>query len=432
MRKLGGDRAGTVAAGRFLANDKVTPDEIFAAAGAACAAKVGGSTGDLIAIQDTCHLSYPGRPLGPGGDGTVPGLFVHPVLAVDAADGTALGLVAGEVWTRQPGKVANRKVRAIEDKESRRWLQQGLAARAVLSGARHVTLIADRESDIYEAWALLPVPGRFDLISRARSDRRLAPSAAAVEDEVEAAASAAAAPSTLFAALAQWPVAGCTRLALPARADRARRCARLALKFGEVEIAKPTICRSKQVARSLTLRVVEVCEVGAPADVEPIHWRLLTTLPVDSLDDAFAVIDRYRQRWRIEEYFRVLKRSGMDLEGARLEGAHALLNLVAMGAVAAVPVMTLVEGRAAGPERRAASVIGPDALRFAAALCATLEGRTDQQRNPHPPESLAWLSWIIGRLGGWSGYTRYGPPGPKTMADGWHLFRTMHHGWTLR
>ena len=122
----------------------------------------------------------------------------------------------------------------------------------------------------------------------------------------------------------------------------------------------------------------------------------------------------------------------MDLETARLEGAHALINLVAIGAVAGVPVMQLIEGRDAGPERRAAEVIGPDLLMFAAALCASLQGKTQKQKNPHPPESLAWLAWIVARLGGWSGYTRYGPAGPKTMADGWTTFKTMQHGWALR
>ena len=31
-----------------------------------------------------------------------------------------------------------------------------------------------------------------------------------------------------------------------------------------------------------------------------------------------------------------------------------------------------------------------------------------------PPRSLAWLAWIIARLGGWNCY--YKPPGPKNHA----------------
>ena len=416
VRKLGQGRAGTVAYGRFLANPNVRFGDIFAAAGAQCGARARGRR--VLAIQDTTHLSYPGRPLGPGGDGKVAGLFLHPVLVLDASDGTALGLAAGRVWTRKDEKVANRHTRAFEDKESERWLGEGAAARTALAEAAHVLMIADRESDIYEEWALLPRRGQdgadFDLLTRAQADRKLADG------------------GMLFAAAAAWREAGRTKIEILARKDRVARTATLALKFGEVRIKKPARCRTKGIPATITLRLVEVAEIDAAADVEPVHWRLLTTCAVDSAEDAFAMVGAYRQRWRIEEYFRTVKRSGMDLESARLEGAHALHNLVAMGAVAGVPVMQLLEGRDAGPERRASEVIGPDLLIFAAALCATLEGKTQKQKNPNAAGSLAWLTWIVARLGGWSGYQRYGPAGPKTVADGWHIFTTMQHGWALK
>ena len=69
---------------------------------------------------------------------------------------------------------------------------------------------------------------------------------------------------------------------------------------------------------------------------------------------------------------------------------------------------------------------------FAVALNRRLEGKTEKQKNPHPEGSLAWLAWIVARLGGWSGYQRYGPPGPKTIAHGWDQFKTMSQGWNLR
>jgi hypothetical protein len=168
-RRLCG-RAGTVAFGRFLSNDNVTMEEVFASAAAACRARAAGRR--VLAIQDTTHLSFPGRALGPGGDGKVPGLFLHPVLVLDESDGELLGLAAGREWTRGPEKVTSRHARALEDKESERWLGEGEAAKTALALAQHVTLIADRESDIYEEWARLPEPG-FGLITRARGDRSL-------------------------------------------------------------------------------------------------------------------------------------------------------------------------------------------------------------------------------------------------------------------
>lgn len=414
LRKLGSNRAGTVGFGRFLGNRAVMAEEVFQAAGAAIGSRVEGR--HVLAIQDTTHLSFPrraGGTLGPGGDGQVPGLFLHPLLALDAADGTALGLAAGRAWTRAPEKVGPRRKRAIEDKESMRWIETGAAAKAALGKARQVTLIADRESDIYEEWVALP-DARFALITRASRERKLAGG------------------ERLFTAATDWPEADRIVLDLPARKNRPARNATLALKYGTVEICRPQHCSTPDMPEAVRLQLVEVEEPDPPPEAEAVHWRLLTSHPVASVEDAHQIVAWYRQRWRIEEYFRVLKRSGIDLEAAMVEDAHGLLNLVAMAAVAGVAVMQLVEGRDAGPERRAAELIDPHELEFARALNPTLEGKTEKQKNPHQEASLAWLAWVVARLGGWSGYQRYGPPGPKTIAYGWDHFKTMSQGWNLR
>ncbi len=407
MRRLGGDRAGTVGFGRFLANPAVKTEEIFAAAGSATGARAAGRR-HVLAIQDTSHFSFPrhGDALGPGGDGKVPGLFLHPVIALDAADGTALGLAGGRVWTRAAGKVTPRRSRALADRESARWIASGEAAKAALAGARHVTLIADRESDIYAEWVSLPA-ANFDLITRACQDRVLDGG------------------QRLFTVAAGWPKAGRRTIELPARKARPARTAKLALRFGAVQVRRPRNCTTPGLPETLTLNLVEVAEVDPPADQDPIHWRLLTTHAAADAAAAWQIVGWYRMRWRIEEYFRVLKRSGMDLESAKVEGRHALLNLIAMAAVAGVVVMQLVEGRDAGPERRATEVLEPGEVPFARALNRRLEGRTAKQQNPHEEGSLAWIAWIVARLGGWSGYHRYGPAGPKTIARGWSLSKNV-------
>ncbi len=413
VRRLGNDRACTVGFGRFLGNRAVMPEEVFAAAGAATGVRAAGR--HVLAIQDTTHLSFPRRAggrLGPGGSGTVPGLFLHPLLALDASDGTALGLAAGQVWTRRPGKVTARRKRALADKESKRWIETGAAAKAALGAALQVTLISDRESDIYEEWVALP-EARFALLTRASRDRKLAGG------------------ERLFAVAATWPEADRVMLELPPRTGRPARRAVLALKYGTVRICRPRHCSTPGMPETVTLQLVEIEEIDPPPGAPAIHWRLLTSHAVTSVAQAHQIVAWYRQRWRIEEYFRVLKRSGIDLEAAMVEGVHALLNLVAMAAVAGVAVMQLVEGRDAGPERRAGEIVAPDELGFARAVGRTLEGRTDKQKNPHQEGSLAWLSWIVARLGGWSGYQRYGPPGPKTIAYGWERFKTMSQGWNL-
>ena len=90
--------------------------------------------------------------------------------------------------------------------------------------------------------------------------------------------------------------------------------------------------------------------------------------------------------------------------------------------------MQLVDARNGSP-RPATDVIDTALLSAAEAIGATLKGKTERQKNPHPPHSLAWLAWIIARLGGWNCY--YKPPGPKTMRAGWGQFESMAAGFTV-
>lgn len=83
---------------------------------------------DVLAIQDTSEIvlgakKVRARGYGPvGKGGGLGGVLVHPVLTVDATSGEVLGLADIKVWNREGGKAAARTQRALEDKESRRWL----------------------------------------------------------------------------------------------------------------------------------------------------------------------------------------------------------------------------------------------------------------------------------------------------------------------
>jgi hypothetical protein len=63
------------------------------------------------------------------------------------------------------------------------------------------------------------------------------------------------------------------------------------------------------------------------------------------------------------------------------------------------------------------------------AVCATLEGKTKKQKNPHPKGSLAYVAWVCARLGGWTGY--YGKPGPIVTLQGLLRFKAIQYGWNL-
>ncbi|MGB6254532.1 MAG: transposase, partial [Bradyrhizobium sp.] len=147
---------------------------------------------------------------------------------------------------------------------------------------------------------------------------------------------------------------------------------------------------------------------------------------------ALQIVAWYRQRWHIEQLFRTSKSQGLDLESSQVEAAEALFNLAAIAMIAATKIMQLVLARDGTVDRPATDVVVADQLPLLEALQTRLEGKTVKQKNPHPRHSIAWLAWIIARLGGWTGYASERPPGPITMRRGWQRFEQMVQGWSLR
>lgn len=416
VRQLARDRAERVRYGRWLGNPKVTAEEITARCGERVASLCEGR--HILAIQDTSELNYQKhaertRGLGTVGNGSDAGLFVHPVLAVDADSGECLGLVGAELWLRTQGKAPNYRDLPIEAKESNRWLIGALSARDRLRDAAHITVIADRESDIFEEWARLPNT-HLDLLTRACRDR------------------AVAGGGCLFALLDTLPLEACYAFdvsALPGK--RSARRARMALRFGKVTIKRPKHCSDPDAPEEITLHAVDVREMAPSAGNDaPIHWRLLTTHKIETVAQALQIVDWYAQRWHIEQLFRTVKRQGLDIEASQMETGAALLRLAALALQAAARCMQMVLARD-GSSQPATAVFEPDEIPVLAALQPTLEGKTQKQKNPHPKTSLAWAAWIIARLGGWNGYKSEAPPGPITFLNGLRRFATLADGWRL-
>jgi len=109
------------------------------------------------------------------------------------------------------------------------------------------------------------------------------------------------------------------------------------------------------------------------------------------------------------------------------------VKLAIVGLIAAVRIMQIVIGRNGQTGQSMADAIDPAHEPALTALNSRLEGRTETLKNPHPQASLAWFAWIVGRLGGWSGYTSrgYKPAGPKTIARGLSRLDTFLKGWDM-
>ena len=415
LRTAADRRAEWVGFSRWLNNPSVTAEEIAVHSAEALSERVTGL--HVLAIQDTTELNYARhagrvRGLGPSGNGRDPGLFVHPVLAIDAGSGALLGLAGMQIWTRKGPASANYRSQPIEEKESHRWIKGAASAKSALAAAVMVTVIGDRESDIYEEFDRIP-DERTHLLTRACRDRALVDG------------------GRLFGVTEGWPIRHRFALEVRAQPGRPARTAHVAVRFGEVTIKRPANCSDSAAARQLTLRLVEVRELDSAVG-EPIHWRLLTTHSITTVAQALQIVAWYRQRWHIEQLFRTAKSQGLDLESSQVEAAEALFNLAAIAMVAATKIMQLVLARDGTVDRPATDVVAADQLPMLEALQTTLEGKTAKQKNPHAKHSIAWLAWIIARLGGWTGYASERPPGPITMRRGWHRFQQMAQGWNLR
>src|SRR5271166_5562250 len=157
IRKLGATRAGELAIHRFLSAPSVTCKEMLETLAERTLAATAGRR--IVVAQDTTEINFAGRAvnrrgLGPAGDGASAGFFIHPLIAIDSETEAVLGLLDAHIWTRD-GEIeaAPRRKRAIEDKESIRWLRGVERAAEVLTDAASVVVVGDRESDIYSGFA---------------------------------------------------------------------------------------------------------------------------------------------------------------------------------------------------------------------------------------------------------------------------------------
>jgi len=432
---LGGERKEEVRFGRFLHNDRVTAEEIAETASAHTARVAQGR--HVLAIQDTTDLNFTKHAksksgFGPIGNGLDLGLYIHPVIVVEAAApgmvgvdhaGGILGLADVSVYRREPAEVDAPKqgplrdrTRKIEDRESFRWLEGLAAVSRTLAAADMATLIADRESDIYELFAQ-PRPDNVHLLVRAQHNRALSEG------------------GRLFEQMAKHPSLAGPTIEIPAKPGRTARSAQVRIAFARTEIERPSrVYAAQGLPQSIPVFAVRVEEIDPPPGEKPILWLLLTTHKVESLADALQIIEWYRARWTIEQLFRTMKTQGFDIEESQVETFEVMRKLVVAALVAALRALQLVHARNGDTGQKLTDAVEEADEPLVEALVVKLEGRTERLKCPHPKGSLGRFAWVVGRLGGWNGYVgkHHKPAGPKTMAFGLIQFDAIRQGWRMR
>lgn len=412
VRRMAGKRSREVRFGRFLHNENVTAEAILATAEKQVQRRAEGR--HVLVIQDTTEINYARhvkskRGFGTVGNGEDIGLFLHPLLVVEASTGGIVGLAGSLVMNRRRRPQTAAVKRPLAKKESRRWLEGARHAGRVLQGAASITVVADRESDIYEEFACRP--DHVQLLTRAAQDRCLADG------------------RHLFAAARANAEAAQYLIDVPAKGNRKPRRTMVCLRYGEVTLCRPRRGHNEHVPPTVGLAVVHVEEINPPRGQPPVTWTLLTTHAVDTVADAQRIVAWYRLRWIIEELNRTLKSQGLDVEESQINKASVIRKLCVIALIAAMHVIQLVRARDGHTKQKLADGFDKEDRPLLEKLNAQMQGKTEKQKNPHARGTLAWASWIIGRLGGWTGY--YKKPGPKVMHIGLTQFHAAKQGWLL-
>jgi hypothetical protein len=369
----------------------------------------------VLAVADTTSLNFGQCPqtqglglIGNRADKFF-GLWLHSLLAF-TPQGLPLGVLDTQCWARDPVKFGGnhqRNAKPLAAKESVKWLRSYAALQphaAQAPGTRWV-MVADREGDLYELFALaLSTPTAPGLLVRAQHDR-------GVEKSTR----------RLFAHLARAPLAGRLRVQVPRRPGQPVRTATVSVRYRAVCLRAPTL---KADQPRLKLWAIEARELHPPRGRAPLHWRLLTTCAVPRLAQATEIIGWYCVRWSIEVFHKVLK-SGCAVEAAQLESAERLQRYLAIKLVIAWQVQALTHLGRVQPEADVGDILEAGQWRVLRAATARGEGRACG--GPTVREAVRRLA----RLGGHLGRRGDGPPGVLCLARGLQRLHDITLGWQL-
>ena len=398
---------------RLLGNDEVRSDAILAPHIAATMCRATQFPLCLM-IHDTTAFEFSGKREGLGlMPGEREGFFAHFAIAVVPGPARIpLGVGGLEHVVR---KVAKNKVRkphsyyTAQDptRESLRWgrVMEEIEERRQGFECIHVM---DREADIFDLMAQgVRTGARF--VIRGDKERSLSNAPGLVKGLL---------PKTKPRTYREAEVG--TRV--PKRREliknragiaRKRRVAKLSVGSHAIEIRRPGTSTAPE--ESLKLNLVYAWEPKPPEGEDPVEWVLFTTEPITTKGQLNAIVDHYRTRWVIEEFFKALK-TGCSFEKRQLESFHALSNALAVFSAVAWRMLLARAISRAYPNARASSVLTPIQIHLL----------TQRLKLPKPPSTAQEALFAIARLGGH--LKRNGDPGWQTLGRGFEKLILLEAG----
>ena len=386
------------------------------------------SESTVLCVQDTTSLSFTrrGQTQGLGVIGSnqtgalARGLRLHTTLAV-STEGLPLGVLRAGFDAPPPPDPEATGPKAREDKKSFRWVEglRDCAQAARRLPRTRVVCTMDREADFLDLFVEQREHApQVELLVRAKVNRILGHECTAEGDK---------AVRRLFDEVRNAPARGtCTvevsrqsaRVKASKQAPKKKRPARRAettLRYQPVALPCPG-------ATPVALWMVHAREEHPPANTEPLEWFLLTTVPVNSTHDATRILVWYTLRWRIEDYFRILK-SGCKVEELQHHRAERLERAIAIKMVVGWRIQLMTRLGREVPELPAEVLFSDLELRVLATFA--------RSRNLAVPQHLGQAVELLARLGGWMGRKR-DPPGAQLLWHGYTQLAAMTFAFELR
>jgi len=414
------DSAELEAAYRFFGNVAVTPNAILDGHFAGVRRRCEGES-TVLAIHDTTAISFRHDGQRRGDDGrSLPKqrFFAHVCLAV-TDDGTRrpLGVAGLGTWYRGASYGGG----GWHDEYDRWWLMAQLAAERL--SHKSVVHIMDREADDYWLFHNLTSNGqRFIVRARASGNRtrmlvdddfrQLHEAVASLETAVERDVKLSKRRKTgspIHDSIHPPRESRLTRLSIAARA--------LILKKPKRHPKNSKAKRAATPAPTIPLNVVRVWEPERPPGEKPVEWVLLTTDPIDSEEQILQIVDRYRARWTIEEYFKAIK-TGCAYESRQLADYESLANALAVFAPIACFLLELRSEARRAPDASAGLVLTKSQLEVLRVV-----GRVPLSEVPTQREALLAVAALGGHIK-WSG-----EPGWQTLGRGYADLLMLTAGW---
>ena len=377
-----GDWADTIGAYRFFNNEDVEWPAILAPHIQNSVARM--ATHDVVlCIQDTTELDFNGQMasgLGPLSYEAQRGMYAHPTYAVSTSR-EPLGVIDAWMWARE---LKDKEGHRAGIKESVRWIEgyERLAEMAELVPTTRLVYLADREADIMALMVRardLATP--VDWLLRSKHNRTLSGG------------------DRLWSRVTEGESLGEIRFVLPQRQGKHAR--EVVQEVWAQTLSLPDGKRGFVQATCLVAR-----ETEPPEGDKAVEWRLLTNLPVATLNQAAKMIDWYRARWEIEMFFHVLK-NGCLVEALQLGCIERIERALVLYMVVAWRIARLMRLGRSCPDLDAQLMFEPDEWKAAYIL--------NQKKLPDKPPTLNEVVRLVARLGGFLARKGDGEPGVKTI-----------------